>query len=178
MEILSKLNWVDVLIVILIVRTSYVSLHDGLSHEILPLIGSIFMLIVPIHYYKGIASFLYNIGFAIPIDILNLSIFILSVVCVGVIFRFLKIIIDKIINVSWYPLIERFGGLLAGIIRGAILASIVLMIIVLIPLSYLQWSVRDRSLMGVHFLRIGPSIYEKTSALLPNLKKEEPAVSK
>ncbi|MDO8525739.1 MAG: CvpA family protein [Candidatus Omnitrophota bacterium] len=178
MEILSKINWVDVLILILILRTSYVSIQDGLSHEILPLIGSVCMLIIPLHYYNAIALFLYDSGFAIPIGILNLLSFLLSAVCIGVIFRFLKVAIDKIIRVSWHLLIERFGGLLAGVIRGAILASIILMIITLIPLPYLQWSVRERSLMGVYFLRIGPSIYEKTSALLPRMKKIEPAVSK
>ena len=167
MEIIAKINWVDILVVILILRTTYVSLQDGLSHEILPLVGSVCMLIFSIHYYTKIASYLYYLGFTLPMVLLELISFILIIVCIGVLFRFIKAIIDKIIKVSWHPLIEKFGGLLAGIMRGAVLASIVLVIIVLIPLPYLQWSVKDRSLTGVYFLRIGPVVYEKTLGFLP-----------
>ena len=170
MEILTKINWVDVLVVILILRTSYVAFQDGLSHEILPFIGSLCMLVFSLHYYNKIALYLYNIGFALPMSVLNLLGFILSAVCIGILFRFIKAIIDKIIKVSWHPLIERFGGLLAGVIKGAVLTSMILIIIVLIPLSYLQWSVRDRSMTGVYFLRIGPAIYEKVAVFLPTVK--------
>ena len=170
MEILTKINWVDVLVLILILRTSYVSLQDGLSHEILPLVGSLCMLVFSLHYYNKIALYLYNIGFTLPISVLNLLSFILSVVCIGILFRFIKAIIDNIIKISWHPLIERFGGLLAGVIRGVVLTSTILIIIVLIPLPYLQQSVRDRSMTGVYFLRIGPAIYEKAAVFLPTVK--------
>jgi uncharacterized membrane protein required for colicin V production len=170
MEILTKINWVDVLIAILILRTAYVSLQDGLSHEILPLIGSVCMLILSLHYYLKIAAFLYEIGFALPREFLNLLSFVTLVICIGILFKFIKALIDKIIKITWHPLIERFGGLIAGVVRGAVLTSTILIIIVLIPLPYLQWSVRDRSLTGVYFLRIGPVIYEKLSAVLPTVK--------
>ncbi|MDD5137127.1 MAG: CvpA family protein [Candidatus Omnitrophica bacterium] len=169
MEILTKINWVDVLILILVLRTTYVSLQDGLSHEIFPLIGSICMLIFSLHYYTKIAEFFYNIGFTLPMVFLNLVGFVVVFISIGLLFKLIKIFIDKIIKVSWHPLIERFGGLLAGIVRGSILTSTVLIIIVLIPLPYLQWSVRDRSLAGPYFLRIGPAIYEKTCRVLPTV---------
>ncbi len=167
MEILTKINWVDVLVVIIIIRTTYVSLQDGLSHEILPLVGSVCMLVFSLHYYNKIALFFYDNGFALPMPLLNLLGFIVTAVGIGLVFRFLKVIIDKIIKVSWHPFIERFGGLLAGIIRSCILTSLILIMLALVPLSYLQWSIRDRSLTGMYFLRIGPAIYEKLSVLLP-----------
>ena len=172
MEILTKINWVDVLILILILRTSYVSLQDGLSHEILPLIGSVCMLVFSLHYYGKIASFLFNNGFTIPMELLNLISFVFTVICIGILFKFLKVVVDKIVKVSWHPLIEKFGGMLAGIVRGVILTSIILTIIVLIPLPYLQWSVNTRSLTGIYFVKIGPSI-EHTAVALPQpvLKK-------
>ena len=170
MEILTKINWVDVLVLILVLRTSYVSLQDGLSHEILPLVGSVCMLVFSLHYYLKIAAFFYNNGLNLSLELLRLASFILVAICIGILFRFIKVLIDKIIKVTWHPVIERFGGLLAGLMRGAILTSTVLIIIVLIPLSYLQWSVRDKSLTGIYFLRIGPVIYEKVHAVLPTMK--------
>lgn len=169
MEILTKINWVDVLVVIVILRTSYVSLQDGLSHEILPLIGSVCMLVFPLHYYNKTALFFYNNGLALPMALLDLLGFVVLAVCIGLLFRFFKVFIDKIIKVSWHPLIEKFGGLAAGILRSVVLVSLILVMLMLIPLSYLQWSVRDRSLTGMYFLRIGPAIYEKVSVLLPTV---------
>ena len=171
MEILSGVNWVDILALILVVRTSYVALNDGLSHEIFPLIGSICMLVFSIHYYTKMALFFHENGFTLPIDILNLISFALIAFCIGVLFRFIKVIVDKILTVSWHPLIEKFGGLLAGILRGAILTSTVLVIISLIPLPYLQHSIRERSLTGRYFMKIGPSIDSRVSGVLPEVGK-------
>ncbi len=173
MDILTKINWVDGLILIIIIRTSYIALQDGLSHEILPLVGSLCMLVLSLHYYDKIGDFLYYLGFLMPKDLLNLVGFIIAVVCVGVIFRLVKIVMDKIIKVNWHPLIERFGGFLAGAARGVITASIVLVMLMLIPISYLQVSVRDRSLIGMYFLRVGPSIYEKAAGLLHTARARE-----
>ncbi|MFA6321340.1 MAG: CvpA family protein [Candidatus Omnitrophota bacterium] len=169
MEILTKINWVDIIILIIILRTSYVSLQDGLSHEILPLIGSVCMLVFSLHYYNKIAIFFYNNGLALPMAFLNLLGFVILAVCIGLLFKFFKVVVDKIIKVSWHPFIEKFGGLVAGIIRSAVLVSLILVMLMLIPLSYLQWSVRDRSLTGMYFLRIGPAIYEKVSVILPTV---------
>ncbi|MDD3905906.1 MAG: CvpA family protein [Candidatus Omnitrophica bacterium] len=172
MEILSKINWVDILVVILILRTSYVSLQDGLSHEIFPLIGSVCMLVFSLHFFNKIAVFLHNLGFILPMSILDLAGFIFTAVCVGVLFRLIKAVVDKIVKVSWHPLLEKFGGLLAGVVRGIVLTCTILILLTLIPLPYLQWSVVDRSLTGPYFLNIGHSIYEKTYNILPAQAKK------
>lgn len=170
MEILSRTNWVDVLVVIIVLRISYVAFQDGLSHEIFPLIGSACTIVLALHYYHKISIFISQNVLGQHVDILNFISFLVLAVGVGFIFKFLKVVLDKIIKVTWHPLIERFGGLLAGVARASIVTATVLTVLALMPLSYLQWSIRDKSLTGVHFLRIGPSIYAAMAGLLPNLK--------
>jgi len=170
MHILTKINWVDVLALILVLRMSYVAFQDGLSHEILPVIGSVFMIVFSLHYYQKISSFLYDIGFVVPILLLNPVIFLALNLLIGLLFRVLKSIIDNVIKVSWHPLIEKFGGLIAGLTRGVVLASMVLIFLVIIPLPYLQRSMREKSLTGMYFLRVGPELYEKMSLVLPAMR--------
>ena len=55
MNIIMKLNWVDILVVIIMLRTTYVAFQDGLSHEIFPLIGAFSSLVLSLAYYKKIA---------------------------------------------------------------------------------------------------------------------------
>jgi len=148
-------------------RVSYVAFSDGLSHEIFPLVASIFTLAFSLHYYDKIALFVSENIIILPISLLNWIIFLALVVLAGFIFRLIKVILDKIIKVSWHPLIEKLGGLGAGVLRAAVLTSTILIILSLMPLSYIQRSIRDRSLTGMYFLRIGPSIYRGTIGLLP-----------
>lgn len=170
MEIFTKINWVDVLIVIVLLRISYVAFQEGLSHEIFPLIGSITTISLALHYYRNIAQYIsQNTGW-IPLGISALSAFITLIAVVGFIFKLLKVVLDKIIKVSWHPLIERFGGLIAGAIRASIAVSIMLMILVLMPFSYLKWSVEERSLTGRYFLKLGAGIHERTMPFMPSVR--------
>ena len=172
MEIIKQINWVDLLVVILIIRISYVAFQEGLSHEIFPAVGSLAIIVLCLHYYKRIGIWISQNIFNMPLDLSNFLSFLLLAVMIGVIFKILKAFLDKIIKVEWHPFIERFGGLAIGIMRASLVASLILMIIALMPLSYLQWSIRDKSMIGMHFLRIGPTIYEKCSRILPTIKVE------
>lgn len=178
MEILTKINWVDVLAAIIILRISYVAFQDGLSHEIFPLIGIIGTIVLSLHYYDKLAIFISQNLTNAPIEVLEFLSFLILIISIGLLFKTVRVVLDKIIKVTWHPLIEKFGGLLAGIIRASIVVSTILIILALTPIPYLQWSIRDRSLTGMYFLRIAPAIYEKASIFLPGLKPEGTSVSK
>jgi uncharacterized membrane protein required for colicin V production len=170
MDIFSRLNWVDIFVIIIVMRISYVAFQDGLSHQIFPLIGTIGTAVIALHYYHNIALYLYQNAIKLPVKALDFLSFILLLVGVGLIFKLLRNLSDKIINVTWHPLVEKGGGLLFGFMRSCVVASVILMILALMPLSYLQHSIRDRSMMGMHFLRIMPNIYGKVSGLLPTFR--------
>lgn len=173
MEIITRINWVDILVLIIVLRISYIAFQDGLSHEIFPLIGTVCTLVLSLHYYNKISSFLITNLAKIPVGLGNFLSFFALIIVIGFIFKLIRSIVDKIIKITWNSLIEKFGGLFAGILRAAVVASTVLIIIALMPLSYLQWSIKDRSLVGMYFLRIGPAIHEKVSAILPTIKIQD-----
>lgn len=159
MDILMRLNWVDLLVLIIMLRTVYGAFREGLSHEIFPLFGSVAGLLLALYYYEKMALLAAK-SISLPASILNFASFFLIILAGKFVLRFLKAMLDIMIKVTWHPLIEKTGGLLAGLVRGAVVTSTILIIFALLPLSYLQWSIRDRSLSGMYFLRIGPAIYE------------------
>ncbi|MFA6142573.1 MAG: CvpA family protein [Candidatus Omnitrophota bacterium] len=161
MDILTRINWVDVLVVILMLRTSYVAFQDGLSHEILPLFGIITGTVLALHYYSRIASLASDSTGQGLIGILNPISFAVIFMVVVFVFRLVGIITEKLIKITWHPMIEKAGGLIAGVAKAGVLTSAILMILVLIPLSYLKTSIRDKSLIGMYFLKIGPNIHAK-----------------
>lgn len=170
MDIIQRVNWVDVLVVILMLRMSYVAFQEGLSHVIFPTIAVLLVIIISLHYYQKIGSILSQNLVNIPIEVSFFLSFFTFVIIISLIFKLLRVILDKIIRVEWHPFVERFGGLIVGIVRASLIVSLVLTAIVLVPIRYFQWSIRDRSVTGMHFLRIGPNVYDKVSAFLPTVK--------
>jgi len=172
MQIFSKINWVDVLVIIIMLRMSYIAFQEGLSREIFPLIASVCTIVLSLQYYTRLAIFLSKNAFNLPIALTSFLSFTALVICLSIVFKFTIVVLDKIIKVTWHPLLDRFGGLIFGIARASVIASMILIIIALIPLSYPKHSIKDRSLTGVYFLSVGPVIYERVSFIFPKTKGE------
>ena len=168
MDIISKINWVDILVVTIVARTCYVALQDGLSHEIFPLIGTAFTVAIGLQYYHDIASFIKNI-INVPVSILDLIAFTVLIIGVGIIFKLARVLVDALMKVTWHPFVEKFGGLICGMARGSVIVSMMLIIMSLAPLPYLQHSIRDRSLTGIFFLNIGPEIHARLAWMMPRI---------
>lgn len=166
MNIMTKVNWVDIIVLILMVRMSYVAFMDGLSHEIFPFFGTLAVYLLSLNYYPRLGEAIsQNLG-NMPSEISNCLSFIILIVTLGFIVKFVKIILDKIVKVQWHPVIEKFGGFFVGIAKAYIITAMVLTMLVLIPLSYLQWSVKERSLTGKYILMAGPEAYGKAKLFL------------
>lgn len=178
MDILRTTNWIDILIIVIMLRVSYCAFQRGLSHEMFPLFGSVVMISLSLRYYSTLSSFCTNYILKLPAEVLDPAAFLAILVASGFALKVFGAILDTIIKVSWHPLIERFGGLLIGVIKAAVVTSMVLCFLVLIPISFLQRSVREGSLLGMHFLAIGPNIYGYVSQFLPTVKIEKTVAPK
>ncbi len=181
MELITRINWVDVLVAILMLRISYVAFKDGLSHEIFPVLGSILIMVLAMHYYTVLGGYMSRNVMNMPVELANFLSFLILVVVLGFLIRLLRVILDKMVKVQWHPVLEKFGGLVVGIMKAYVVTGIVLMALSLMPLSYLQWSIKDRSITGKHILRAGPKIHDRVGRFLPMIKfseKNKPTVPK
>ena len=181
MELTTKINWVDVLAVILMLRISYVAFRDGLSHEIFSFLGSVLIIVLAMRYYIVFGSLISQNAWNMSAERSNFLSFLILVVSSGLLVRLLRVILDKVVKVEWHPVIEKFGGLAVGMMKAYIVTSIILMTLDLVPLSYLQWSVKDRSLTGKYFLAAAPEIRNRLGGFLPETKIDKvskPTVSK
>lgn len=168
MDILTRINWVDILILIIVLRVTYLSFNEGLSHALLPLFGSVAMVVVSLGYYGVIGSLLPDGSIKKllggTIDFLT---FLALVIVTGIVFKLLKILSDFIIKFEWNSSVERYGGAICGAVRALIAASLILMVLSMAPLPYLQRSIRSESLSGRYVLAIGPYIYGKLVSVIP-----------
>jgi len=178
MELLSRFNWVDVIVIIIMLRVTYVAFEDGLSHEIFPLVGIVGTLIVCLRYYNPFGVFISRNIPGMPKDASLAASFILLVVVVGFAIKLIRRLVDAVIKVTWHPFIEKFGGAIVGFLRAACIASTILIVIALLPFSYLQRSIKERSVTGAYFLSIGPAIYGFVEGYLPHADQGNTGVIK
>jgi len=170
MELISRINWVDILCIILLLRISCVSFHHGLSHELFSLLGVLLTTIISLNYYSKLGEFLAQNIIGLPLVLANFLSFLVLMILILFVFRVFRTILDKIVKIQWHAFIDSVGGFIAGVARSFLTVSLVLILLILLPLPYMQWSIRDRSLTGPFFLKIGPVVYAKTYNLIPGLK--------
>lgn len=178
MELVRRINWVDIIVIIILLRTSYASFQNGLTHEIFSLLGLVLNITISLHCYSKIGTSISRNLVGIPLHISKFICFIILMLIIWIAFRFFRIFLSRVIRIEWSPFIESTFGMVVGVARASLVASLVLIVIALTPVPYMQWSLRDRSLTGLFFLRIGPTIYEKLVRILPAVKTRERSVDR
>lgn len=157
MDIITRINWIDILVIIVVVRIGYVALQEGLSHEIFSLISAVLTAAISMRYFHGLSLFIQN-SIKISVPILDSLVLLLLVLGCGLIFKLARFLVNMLLKVTWHPAIEKFGGLFLGLARAVVIVSLLLTIMALMPLGYLQYSIKDKSLSGPYLLKVAPEI--------------------
>jgi len=148
-EIVNRLNWIDLVFVILLIRTCYVAIRNGFLVEIFKISGSVLAVYLGCHYYASLAAFFHSrmgaegssaafpetLSF-IALCSLGYGIFILPR---RLLMRFLKVEAAQILN-SW-------GGFLLGLCRGVLFSGMLFLAFSISTRDYLHSSVAQ-SLSG------------------------------
>ena len=169
--IIKTINWVDILVVILLIRTTYIGLSQGFAVEVFKSIGLICASVVSMHNYNRLGEFVNSYSFFSSPTASKAGSFIILTCAVLLVFKLLRIIfqfIAKIEVVSW---LERFGGIIIGLCRGVLLSSVILFILTLMPPEYVKRSVDTNSLSGPYLVKITPATYDFIIKFLPLSKK-------
>jgi len=165
-EIFQRINWVDVAVVILLIRTSYIGAHSGLSSEIFRIIGVLLGLFFSMKYSSMLGSSISS-GMNIPQEfaegatfliLILLSMLSLKLVCLG---------LTKIVKLAFADKIDQWGGFLVGLFRGAVLMSLLFALFGIFQIDYLVKSVEERSLTGPYIKKVAPNIYQVISRTSP-----------
>lgn len=161
-EIIQQLNWLDIFVVIVLFRMSYVAVKNGILGEFFKLAGTISALYLSLHYYTTLsdsvkAKFMPK---TIPLDFLDFLCFLLLAEAGYLFFVLLREGITHLIKFEVIPKLNKFGGLVLGIARALLFSSLVMFCLAISTMSYFQKSV-DTSYSGKRLLGIAPATYAK-----------------
>ncbi len=159
-NILKQLNWIDFIAVIILFRIGYVARKSGFSAELFKLLGTVLAIYLSLHYYIIFSDYIGSrIGVNnIPLEYLTSLIFIILGFLGYLAFVFLRNVFCRFMKMEAVPNLNQWGGLVLGLIRGVLLASLIIFILVTSPLVYLKDSVTS-SYSGKSLFKIAPGVY-------------------
>lgn len=156
-DIISNINWIDVLIVLCVCRVIYIGTKSGFVVELLKFIGLLFAVFVTFHYYSDLAKFLHN---SITLSSVYLEIlcfgFLLSVILF--LFKLIREGMMIILKVQAHPILDKWGGLVISVLRGFFVASLILVFSQILQIQYIDKTIKQ-SFFSDYLHDIAPNFY-------------------
>jgi uncharacterized membrane protein required for colicin V production len=160
LDFLKQFNWIDIFILILFLRIAYISLKTGLPAEFFKILGTLSAVYLSLHYYTSFANFFAQrlVSKNKPLPILEFFFFIaLAFIGYGL-FILLRLLLCRCVSAEVIPNLSKWGGLIVGLTRGFLLASLVLFIFFKSQVTYFKKSIND-SFSGNYIVNVAPATY-------------------
>lgn len=166
-DVFQRINWVDVLVVILLIRTSYIGAKNGLAIEISKISGVLFGLYLGLRYYSEAGAWITS-KISLPQEIAEgLSLFSLLLISIAAL-KLTGFGLSKVFKVTFADKVSKWGGFLAGFLRGGLILSLLFMICSVIQVEYFVKSIEERSLTGPGIQKIAPFMYQLITRNTPD----------
>ena len=165
----SRINWVDIITVILLIRMGYMGFRLGLSAELIKGLATVGGLCTGFRYYQGFGdqvarwSFL-GIEWAAAVVMLGLA------ALVYLVLTWLFRRVEGLMQISFESHLSQLGGLSVGLVRALLVVSVVLVACMQLPSSTLQESIQKHSLTGSRVVRMAPAVYDSIMGFVKRLR--------
>ncbi|MDD5238816.1 MAG: CvpA family protein, partial [Candidatus Omnitrophica bacterium] len=129
-NIIGQINWIDIFVIILLIRICYIAAELGLFIESFKLLGTLASIYLSLHYYKQLSDFTQNaIGLKdSPAYIFDLFSVIILAILSYLIFAILRKVFSKLVKVETLDNLNRWGALILGVIGGFLFAGLIICI--------------------------------------------------
>lgn len=154
-----KINWIDILIIIYIVRAFFHGKKRGFSFEITAFVSALASWVLAIHFYQGLGLSI-NKWFLLSLETARVISFAGIAICILFLGAILSRLIKKIMKLSFLPNIEKIGGCILGILRGISISAIIIVALALTPSKAIQQEVYISSFFGNYLVALSPRLHK------------------
>ncbi len=160
------MNWVDIVLMVLLVAALIVGSKKGLIRELTALIVLTAAVISSVNYIDIIATKVYEQLGGSPLVTAIIS-FILLLALIYAVFKLLAMVFYKVASVQKLGKKDQLGGALIGFIRGWVIISFCVFLVFLMPMPEKFYTDFEASFLGSTFAKTLPALYETSSSLHP-----------
>ena len=173
-KILSNLNWIDIVLVVIVLRVIYIGLKQGFVIEFFKLLGTFVASFIILHYYSAFGQVIHVYAF-IPQAVQHAIAFLLLWFLVVLIFKFIRDGWMLLFKGEAHPAIHKWGGFSFAVLRAALICGLTFLLIFMSGNSYLIKTAKQ-SYLSPYLADISPKIYgicfdNFVGKLFPNERK-------
>jgi len=161
------MNWVDIVLLILLVASLVVGSKKGLIRELMALLVLTTAVILSVNYIDFIAVKVYEQLGGSPLVTAIIS-FVLLLAFIYAIFKLVAMVFYKFANMQKLGKKDQLGGALVGFVRGWVVISFCVFVVFLMPMPERFYVDFEDSFLGPTFAKTLPVLYEGSSGLHPN----------
>lgn len=156
---LSQWNWIDVVVLICLVRFGYIGASQGFGNELVRSLGLVAGVMVSFRWYQAAGDWVaartvLSHEWAAAGVLLLLVAGMYGLVVLGL--RLLQ----KAVTLRFAPSLDKVGGLALGLLRAALVVSVGLVMLQQLPSDYVRTSIEERSWSGRCLAHAAPGVYD------------------
>ncbi|MFA5149812.1 MAG: CvpA family protein [Candidatus Omnitrophota bacterium] len=188
LNILKQINWVDIFILILTLRISFIAVKSGFPVELFKFIGTVTATFLSLHYYiilAGYASNWFSLGKRISLGFLEFLVFLALAIAGYCLFILVRSVFSRFLKMEAVSALNRWGGLFLGLARAALLSSLIMFVLAISSVGYFKESVKE-SYLSQRLFSVAPDTYtwlwnsviskfsvtEKYNEVIPSIKAD------
>ena len=153
----GKINWVDILFILVLIRAVYIGLKRKLVVEFFKSIGVLFAIFFSLHYYSRLGALISN-NSALPLDIAKTVSLVFLVFVTILAFRLILEGVLLLFRIEPRGFLDRWGAALFSVLRGVLICSLIGVLFIASAVNYLEFSVRQ-SFLGSRLTSVAPIVY-------------------
>ena len=163
------MNWFDIFVVILLIRTSYMGFKNGLSVDIYKAAGLCISGLAAFYFYNRVV-FLVSNYITIPIEETQLAAISFILILLACLFacKIIFTLMQKIAQIRFVKFFDSTVGMISGLIRGIVIACLFFMILNWSAFDYIKRSVQEKSFSGVYIVYVNSQAKGALNKILPH----------
>lgn len=149
-DLITRFNFLDIIIIIISVRICYIAFQMGLAVEFFKLAGVILATYISLHYYTGLSEIIQRrfIPKGMPPELMDLLVLIILAAGGYLVFVVLRSSFYRYMRLEASPKISQFGGFVLGLARSFFTTGLLIYILMISGVKYLNESVKYSYLAG------------------------------
>lgn len=160
------MNTFDLIILLILGILGIKGLFKGMVLEIFTLIGLLIGYLVALRFKSDLAGWIQD-WIHLPDMVINTVSFLLIFMLIIILCRFVAGRIRQLVKWTFLGWVDRGGGMLIGLFKGAIIASLLVLLISIIPLSERIEKEKQSSLLFSPVSTVAPAVFNIIKTAFP-----------
>jgi len=165
------MNWIDIIILVLLGLAVGMGFKKGLVQEIVGIVALIVAFFLALKLHPAATGGLVKLFPKVPPHLApTIGFAVMFLAAFGAI-TLAGWLLSKLIKATPLDLADKLGGMVIGLLKGAVVISILLLLLTFLPLPREANQKLDRSGMIRSMRKVAPWVYDKTKGLWPKAQE-------